>query len=49
MSVQDMAKMASPAAAGTDTADQVCSRFSAGSATTAPPELESQNGVLKSR
>ncbi len=47
MSVQDMAKMASPAAAGTDTADQVCARFSAGSATTVPPELESQNGVLE--
>ena len=47
MSAQDMAKMASPAAAGTDTADQVCARFSAGSATTAPPELESQNGVLE--
>jgi FtsP/CotA-like multicopper oxidase with cupredoxin domain len=39
--------MVSPAAAGTDTADQVCARFSAGSATTAPPELESQNGVLE--
>jgi FtsP/CotA-like multicopper oxidase with cupredoxin domain len=47
MSAQDMAKMASPAAAGTDTADQVCARFSAGSATTAPAELESQNGVLE--
>jgi FtsP/CotA-like multicopper oxidase with cupredoxin domain len=47
MSAQDMAKMASPVAAGTDTADQVCARFSAGSATTAPPELESQNGVLE--
>lgn len=47
MSAQDMAKMAPPAAAGTDVADQVCARFSAGSATTAPPELESQNGVLE--
>jgi FtsP/CotA-like multicopper oxidase with cupredoxin domain len=47
MSAQDMAKMASPAAAGTDAADQVCARFSAGSATTAPPELASQNGVLE--
>ena len=47
MSAQDIAKMALPAAAGTDTADQVCARFSAGSATTAPPELESQNGVLE--
>jgi FtsP/CotA-like multicopper oxidase with cupredoxin domain len=47
MSAQDMAKMASPAAAGTEAADQVCARFAAGSATTAPPELESQNGVLE--
>jgi FtsP/CotA-like multicopper oxidase with cupredoxin domain len=47
MSAQDMAKMASPAAAGTDAKDQVCARFSAGSATTAPPELQSQNGVLE--
>ena len=47
MSAQDMAKMASPAAAGTDAADQVCARFSSGSATTAPPELQSQNGVLE--
>jgi FtsP/CotA-like multicopper oxidase with cupredoxin domain len=46
-SAQDMAKMASPAAAGTDAADQVCARFSAGAATTAPPELQSQNGVLE--
>ena len=30
-----------------ETADQVCARFAAGSATTAPPELESQNGVLE--
>jgi FtsP/CotA-like multicopper oxidase with cupredoxin domain len=41
------AKMASPAAAGTDAADQVCARYSAGSATAAPPELQSQNGVLE--
>jgi FtsP/CotA-like multicopper oxidase with cupredoxin domain len=47
MSAQDMAKMASSAAAGSDTADQICARFAAGSATTAPPELESQNGVLE--
>ena len=47
MSAQDMAKMASRAAAGTDTANQVCARFSAGSATSAPPELESQNGLLE--
>jgi FtsP/CotA-like multicopper oxidase with cupredoxin domain len=30
-----------------ETADQVCAHFAAGSATTAPPELESQNGVLE--
>jgi FtsP/CotA-like multicopper oxidase with cupredoxin domain len=55
MSAQDMAKMAAAAgaransAAGSaaDPADQVCARFAAGSATTAPPELESQNGVLE--
>ena len=47
MSAQDMAKMSSQAASGSDTADQVCPRFPAGSATTAPPELESQNGVLE--
>ena len=28
-------------------ADQVCARFATGSATTAPPELKSQNGVLE--
>ena len=47
MSAQDMAKMSSQAATGSDTADQVCARFPAGSAITAPPELESQNGVLE--
>ena len=47
MSAQDMAKMAVPEVAGTDTADQVCGRFPVGSATTAPPELKSQNGVLE--
>jgi FtsP/CotA-like multicopper oxidase with cupredoxin domain len=51
MSAQDMAKMAgakmaSPDAS-TDPADQVCARYAAGSATTAPPELQSQNGVLE--
>jgi hypothetical protein len=30
-----------------DPADQVCARFASGSATTAPPELKSQNGVLE--
>jgi FtsP/CotA-like multicopper oxidase with cupredoxin domain len=47
MSAQDMAKMASPATAGSDAADQVCARFATGSATTAPPELKSLNGVLE--
>src|SRR5580698_4097844 len=47
MSAQDMAKMASAAVAGTDTADQVCGRFAAGSTATAPPELQSKNGVLE--
>jgi FtsP/CotA-like multicopper oxidase with cupredoxin domain len=47
MSAQDMAKMAAPAATGSDAADQVCARFAAGSATTAPPELKSQGGVLE--
>jgi FtsP/CotA-like multicopper oxidase with cupredoxin domain len=51
MSAQDMAKMAgakmaSPDAS-TDPADQVCARYAAGAATTAPPELQSQNGVLE--
>ena len=55
MSAQDMdkmtsaagAKVASPDASAADPADQVCARFAAGSATTAPPELQSQNGVLE--
>jgi FtsP/CotA-like multicopper oxidase with cupredoxin domain len=47
MSAQDMAKMAAPAAAGSDAADQVCARFATGSTTTAPPELKSLNGVLE--
>ena len=47
ISVQDLAKLASPVALGTDAADQVCARAATGSATTAPPELESQNGVLE--
>jgi FtsP/CotA-like multicopper oxidase with cupredoxin domain len=46
-SAQDLAKFASPAVTGTDNADQVCPRAAAGSATVAPPELESQNGVLE--
>ena len=47
ISAQDVAKMAAPAAAGSDAADQVCARFATGSATTAPPELKSLNGVLE--
>ncbi len=59
MSAQDMAQMASktasltspkvasPNVSAADPADQVCARFAAGSATTAPPELQSQNGVLE--
>src|SRR5580658_5953653 len=55
MSAQDMAKMdsaavakvASPYGATADPADQVCARFASGSATTAPPELISQGGVLE--
>ncbi len=47
ISAQDLAKLVAPAASGSDAADQVCARFATGSATTAPPELESQNGVLE--
>jgi FtsP/CotA-like multicopper oxidase with cupredoxin domain len=47
MSAQDMAKMASVAGTKSESADQVCTRFAAGSVTTAPPELKSQNGVLE--
>jgi FtsP/CotA-like multicopper oxidase with cupredoxin domain len=46
-SAQDLAKLAAGAAVGSDAADQVCARAAAGSATTAPPELQSQNGVLE--
>jgi FtsP/CotA-like multicopper oxidase with cupredoxin domain len=46
-SAQDLAKFAAPAVTGSDTADQVCPRAATGSATVAPPELESQNGVLE--
>jgi FtsP/CotA-like multicopper oxidase with cupredoxin domain len=47
ISAQDLAELAAPAASGSDAADQVCARFASGSATTAPSELESQNGVLE--
>jgi FtsP/CotA-like multicopper oxidase with cupredoxin domain len=46
-SAQDLAKAAAHAVAGSSAADQVCARFASGSATSAPPELESQNGVLE--
>ena len=47
MSAQDIAKLAAPAATGSDAADQVCARFTTGSVVSAPPELKSQNGVLE--
>jgi FtsP/CotA-like multicopper oxidase with cupredoxin domain len=51
ISAQDLAKLTTPAASGAlanaDAADQVCPRFAAGSAVSAPPELKSQNGVLE--
>ena len=34
-------------ATGSHTADQICARYSVGSVVSAPPELESQNGVLE--
>lgn len=46
-SAQDLAKLAAHVVAGSSAADQVCARFASGSATSAPPELESQNGVLE--
>jgi FtsP/CotA-like multicopper oxidase with cupredoxin domain len=52
VSAQDLAKLTAPEAAdsdatGSDTADQVCARFTAGSVVSEPPQLESQNGVLE--
>ena len=48
VSAQDLAKLTSPAgSSGSTAADQVCARFTAGSVVSAPPELESQNGVLE--
>src|SRR5580658_4231016 len=46
-SAQDLAKMAAPAATGSDAADAVCARYTAGSVVAAPPELASVNGVLE--
>jgi FtsP/CotA-like multicopper oxidase with cupredoxin domain len=47
VSTQDFAKMTSLAEAGSSAADQVCTRYASGSVVSAPPELESQNGVLE--
>jgi hypothetical protein len=47
VSAQDFAKLTSPAANGTSTADQVCARYAAGSISSDPPVLQSQNGVLE--
>ncbi len=41
------AKTAATAATGSNTADQICARYSVGSVVSAPSELESQNGVLE--
>jgi FtsP/CotA-like multicopper oxidase with cupredoxin domain len=41
------AEAASTDSSAADPADQVCARYAGGSATTAPPELQSQNGVLE--
>ena len=47
ISAQDVVKLATAAATGTDAADQVCARSASGSVVSAPPELKSQNGVLE--
>ena len=47
VSAQDLAKLTAPAATGADAADQVCARYASGSIVSAPPELQSQNGVLE--
>jgi FtsP/CotA-like multicopper oxidase with cupredoxin domain len=47
VSAQDIAKIKAQAAAGAGGADSVCARFAAGSVVSAPPELESQSGVLE--
>jgi hypothetical protein len=46
-SAQDLAKITSPADSGSDTADQICARYTAGSVVSAPPEFVSENGVLR--
>jgi hypothetical protein len=47
VSIQDVAKLISPAVAGTTAADQVCARYVTGSVVADPPVLQSQNGVLE--
>ncbi len=47
VSAQDFARLTAPMAAGTTAADQVCARYTTGSAVTDPPVLQSQNGVLE--
>jgi FtsP/CotA-like multicopper oxidase with cupredoxin domain len=47
VSGQDLAKLTAPAAIGTTAADQVCARFTTGSTVSAPPVLQTQNGVLE--
>jgi len=47
VSARDLAKLTSPQAAGTTAADQVCLRYTTGSAISDPPVLESQGGVLE--
>ena len=46
-SSQDLAKLTAPGATGSDAADQVCARYASRSIVSAPPELQSQNGVLE--
>lgn len=47
VSAQDRAKLAVQAPASSATADSTCPRFPVGSVVSAPPELQSQNGVLE--
>jgi FtsP/CotA-like multicopper oxidase with cupredoxin domain len=47
ISAQDVARIATPAAAGTTAADQVCPRYTTGSVIADPPVLQSQAGILE--
>jgi FtsP/CotA-like multicopper oxidase with cupredoxin domain len=47
VSAQDRAKLTAQVSASSAKADSVCPRFPVGSVVSAPPELESQNGVLE--